>query len=171
MFVVVGAVNIVVGVLVVFFLPATPQVARFLTSEEKTFVLDRQAVNQAAIQNNDAKPRQILEAFKDAQIWLLCLITIFCSLSSGAITTFSATLIKGFGYDSKQSALLNIPSGVISISATMFATIAVGRGYARWASITILVIPAIIGGALMSFLSTKNQGGLLTGIYMINCVS
>jgi hypothetical protein len=35
----------------------------------------------------------------------------------------------------------------------------------------VLVVPVIIGGALMSFLSRKNQGGLLTGIYMINCVS
>jgi MFS family permease len=170
MFVVVGAVNIVVGLLVVFFLPANPQAATFLSNEEKSFVLDRLAINQAGIDNSDAKPRQIFEAFKDAQILLLCLITILSSLSSGVITTFSATLIKGFGYDGKQSALLNIPSGVISILSTMFATIAVGRGYARWASIVVLVVPVIIGGALMSFLNKKNQGGLLTGIYMINCV-
>jgi hypothetical protein len=170
MFVVVGAVNIVVGLLVVIFLPAKPQAATFLSNEEKSFVLDRLAVNQAGIENSDAKPRQIFEAFKDAQILLLCLITILCSMSSGVITTFSATLIKGFGYDGKQSALLNIPSGVINILSTMFATIAVGRGYARWASIVVLVVPVIIGGALMSFLNKKNQGGLLTGIYMINCV-
>jgi hypothetical protein len=54
--------------------------------------------------------------------------------------------------------------------STMFATTAVGRGYGRWASIVVLVVPVIIGGALMSFLNKKNQGGLLTGIYMINCV-
>lgn len=103
MFVVIGAVNVVVGILVVFFLPAKPQSASFLSSEEKSFVLDRLAVNQAGIGNNDAKPHQIFQAFKDAQVWLLCLITILCSLSSGVITTFSATLIKGFGYDGKQS--------------------------------------------------------------------
>ncbi|PMD58991.1 putative allantoate permease [Hyaloscypha bicolor E] len=171
MFVVVGAVNIVVGLLVVFFLPAKPQAATFLSNEGKSFVLDRLAVNQAGIENSDAKPRQIFEAFKDAQILLLCLITILCSLSSGVITTFSATLIKGFGYDGKQSALLNIPSGVISILSTIFATIAIGRGYARWASIVVLVVPVTIGGALMSFLNKKNEGGLLTGIYMINCTT
>jgi hypothetical protein len=170
MFVVVGAVNIVVGLLVVFFLPAKPQAATFLSNEEKSFVLDRLAANQAGIENSDAKPRQIFEAFKDTQILLLCLITILCSLSSGVITTFFAILIKGFGYDGKQSALLNIPSGVISILSTIFATIAIGRGYARWASIVVLVVPVTIGGALMSFLNKKNEGGLLTGIYMTNCV-
>ncbi|KAE9372287.1 MFS general substrate transporter [Stipitochalara longipes BDJ] len=145
-----GAVNAVVGILVVLFLPGKPQVATFLSSEEKRFVLDRLVVNQSGIENNNEKPRQIFEARKGAQIWLLCLITVFCSLSSGVITTFSATLVKGFGYDGKQSALLNISSGVISILRTMFATIAVGRGYARWASIVILVVPVIIGGLLMS---------------------
>jgi hypothetical protein len=87
------------------------------------------------------------------------------------ITTFSATLIKNFGYTSKESALLNIPSGVISILSTMFALIAVGRGFSRWLAIVALVIPTIIGGALMSFLNKNNQGGLLTGIYLINYVS
>lgn len=131
MFVVVSFINFLVSVSVVYFLPAKPQEAAFLSREEKIFMLDRLAVNQAGIENNDAKPCQVLEAFKDAQIWLLCLNTVLCSLSSGVITTFSATLIKGFGYDSKQSALLNIPSGLISIVSTMLATIAVGRGYAR----------------------------------------
>jgi len=68
MFVVVGAVNVVVGVFVVLFLPGKPQVATFLSSEERSFVLDRLSVNQAGIEDHDAKPCQILEAFKDAQI-------------------------------------------------------------------------------------------------------
>lgn len=173
MFVVVGAVNVLVGVAVVVFLPTNPQSAKFLSSEEKSIVLSRLAVNQSEVESDKktATPGQVWNAFKDAQIWLLCLITVFCSLSSGVITTFSATLIRNFGYTSKQSALLNIPGGVVSILSTMFATIAVGRGFARWASIVVLVVPVIVGGALMSFLSIEHQGGLLTGIYMINCVS
>jgi MFS family permease len=173
MFVVVGAVNMLVGMAVVFCLPANPQKAKFLSSKEKSVVLSRLAVNQTGVEKAEklAKPSQILDAFTDPQVWLLCLVTVLCSLPSGVITTFSATLIRNFGYTSKQSALLNIPGGVVSILSTMFATIAVGRGYARWASIVVLVVPVIIGGALMSFLPTKNQGGLLTGIYLINCVS
>lgn len=173
MFVVVGVVNMLIGVAVVFCLPSNPQEAKFLSSEEKSVVLARLAVNQTGVDKSEtlAKPSQILDAFRDAQVWLLCLITVLCSLPSGVITTYSATLIRNFGYTSKQSALLNIPSGVVSILSTMFATIAVGRGYARWVSIGVLVVPVIIGGALMSFLPIKNQGGLLTGIYLINCVS
>lgn len=103
MFVVVGAVNIVVGGLVVFYLPAKPQDAKFLSSEEKSFVLARLAVNQTGLPSKNAKRKQIIEAFMDTNVWLLCLITVLCSLSSGVITTFSATLIKNFGYTSKVS--------------------------------------------------------------------
>lgn len=171
MFLVVGIVNIFTGVGVVFLLPASPQEAGFLTEEEKSVVLARLAVNLDGMQEKTTKKSQILDAFLDPQIWLLCLITVLCSLPSGVITTFSSTLIRNFGYNSKQSALLNIPSGVISILSTMFAMCAVGRGFERWISIVGLVVPVIIGGGLMSFLNKKNQGGLLAGIYLINCVS
>lgn len=171
MFLVVGLCNIVVGVAVVIFLPGKPQDAKFLSEAEKGVILARLVGNQDGMQKKVAKKSQIVAAFADPQVWLLCLITVFSSLPSGVITTFSATLIHGFGYDSKQSALLNLPNGIVSILSTMFAMYAVGNGYARWASILALVIPVIIGGGLMSFLDKKNQGGLLAGIYLINCVS
>lgn len=171
MFVVVGAVNIIIGALVFIWLPAGPRDATFLSREERSYTMHRLAANQTGVAGRPSgKPSQILDALKDVQVWLLCLITVLCSLPSGVITTFSATLIKGFGYNGKQSALLNIPGGVVSILSTMFATIAVGRGYTRWICIVVLVVPVIIGGALMSFLNKHNQGGLLAGIYMINCV-
>jgi MFS family permease len=170
MFVVVGVVNAIIGFAVLLWLPAGPHLASFLTTEEKNLALARLASNENGIGNRPINKGQIIEALTDAQILLLCLITILSSLPSGVITTFSATLIKNFGYNSKESALLNIPGGVVSILSTMIGTIAIGRGYARWASIVALTVPTIIGGALMSFLPKSNQGGLLAGIYMINCV-
>ncbi|KAG4411687.1 hypothetical protein IFR04_015185 [Cadophora malorum] len=170
MFVVVGAINVIIGAAVLIWLPASPQVAPFLTADEKSLALVRLATNQSGIGNRPAKKRQIIDAFTDAQVWLLCLITVLSSLPSGVITTFSATLIRNFGYNSKQAALLNVPGGFVSILSTMIGTVAIGRGYARWASILCLAVPTIIGGALMSFLPTTQQGGLLAGIYLINCI-
>src|SRR5262249_12899804 len=72
--------------------------------------------------------------------------------------------------------LLNMPSGVISI----FATLMVGYGVRflpkghRWAWIVVCCVPGILGGALMSFLpsgkTNANKPGLLAGIYLINFV-
>jgi hypothetical protein len=108
------------------------------------------------------------EALRDLQVWLLVVNTILIGIPSGVITTFSATLIAGFGYTSKQGALLNMPSGVVSIFATLLCTLAVQRGIARWLSIVALMVPTMIGAGLMSFLPKTNKGGVLAGIYLIN---
>ncbi|GAB0137616.1 hypothetical protein EsDP_00005873 [Epichloe bromicola] len=58
--------------------------------------------------------RAILEAAPNLQVWLLCLNTDLIVISSGIITTVSATLVAGFGYKPKTAALLNTSSGVAS---------------------------------------------------------
>jgi hypothetical protein len=93
--------------------PSKPSISKvsFQRKEESRTVSSSN--HQSGVNSSEkfAKPSQILNAFKDPQAWLLCLITILCSLPSGVITTFSAALIHNFGYTSKQSALLNIPGG------------------------------------------------------------
>lgn len=171
MFVVIGVINAVIGACVVLYLPASPLEAQWLNNEEKVFVVKRLAKNQTGMRNSKAKGKQIWDAVTDLQVWLMCLCTILLSTPSGVITTFSATLIKNFGYNAKQSALLNTPGGLVSIVSTMLVTLVVRRGYPRWASLVALAVPSIIGGGLMSFLPKTNQGGLLTGIYLINCIT
>lgn len=170
MFVVVGVVNALLGVGVLVWLPTGPAHAKWLTQEEKVLATKRLEGHQRAIDERPLNKSQIWDAVTDLQVWLLCGIAIFSVLPSGVITTFSATLIRGFGYNSKEAALLNIPSGVVSILSTIASTMAISRGYTRWISVVILAVPTIIGGALMSFLPKNNQAGSLAGIYMINCI-
>lgn len=170
MFVVIGAVNILVSVLVFFVLPETPDKARFLTEPEKQRIALRLTQDQAGVGTKVFRWRSLLEAFGDLQTWLLVLLTILITIPSGVITTFSSILIKGFGYTSMQSALLNMPSGVVSILSTMLSTYAIAKGFSRWFAIVLLLIPTLVGSCLMSFLPHSNQAGLLVGIYMVNTV-
>ncbi|PWY81540.1 MFS general substrate transporter [Aspergillus sclerotioniger CBS 115572] len=66
------------------------------------------------------------------------------------------------------AALLNMPSGVVSIVVTMGSTFAIARGYSRWLAIDLLLIPTLLGACLMSFLPENNQAGCLVGIYLVN---
>ncbi|KAJ5131636.1 hypothetical protein N7448_005794 [Penicillium atrosanguineum] len=168
MFVVIGAVNILVSLLVLFVLPETPSKAKFLTEEEKQRIFQRLNQDQAGVGEKVFRWSSILEVFADLQTWMLVLLTILITIPSGVITTFSSILIKGFGYDSKESALLNIPSGVVSIVSTMVSTYAISRGFSRWLAIDILLIPTLLGSCLMSFLPTSDKGGCLAGIYLVN---
>jgi hypothetical protein len=93
------------------------------------------------------------------------------SISSGVITTYSSTIIKTFGYTSKVSALLNMPSGLVSI----ISILAVGYGVRfrshRWAWLVACCVPGILGGGLLSFAPSSNRAALLAGIYLINAIT
>lgn len=170
MFVSIGAVNVIIGVLVFLLLPESPEKARFLTPAEKEMLAARLHRDHAGVGRKVFRWRSVLEAFGDIQTWLLVLLTILITIPSGVITTFSSILIKGFGYTPKQSALLNMPSGVVSIASTMLSSYAIARGFSRWLAIDLLLIPTLLGSCLMSFMPTSNQGGCLAGIYLVNTV-
>jgi hypothetical protein len=92
------------------------------------------------------------------------------SVSSGVIATYSATVIRNFGYSSPHSALLNMPSGAVSIASAILSGYFVGRQSNRWLWISMLCVPAVLGGALMAFLPVTNKKGQLAGIYLVNAV-
>jgi hypothetical protein len=66
--------------------------------------------------------------------------------------------------------LLNTPSGVVSIASTLIVGFGVRRTSHRWLWFIASCIPGMIGGALMSFLPSNNQAGLLTGVYLVNFI-
>ncbi|KAH6605879.1 hypothetical protein Trco_005032 [Trichoderma cornu-damae] len=171
MFVVLGCITVAVGLATFFFLPDSPMKASWLSDNEKVALLKHVSVNQTGIQSRMFRPEEIVEALVDPQIYLLLLSVVLLSVSSGVVTTYSATLIRNLGYTPRKAALMNTPSGVVSIFFTLLVGFGVRKQSHRWAWIIACIIPAIIGGALMSFLDTAtHRAGVLAGIYLVNAV-
>ncbi|KAL8282526.1 hypothetical protein RB597_009981 [Gaeumannomyces tritici] len=170
MFVALGCITVAIGLFTFFFLPDTPMQATWLSDGEKVALLKHVSVNQTGIQSRQFRPKEILEALMDPQLYLMLLSVILLSVSSGVITTYSATLIRNLGYDPKTAALMNMPSGVVSIFFTLLVGYGIRHQSHRWAWIIGCIIPAVTGGALMSFLPTSNRSGILAGIYLVNAV-
>ncbi|KAL8754890.1 MAG: hypothetical protein Q9184_004971 [Pyrenodesmia sp. 2 TL-2023] len=170
MFIVLGLVTVIIGVVTFFFLPDTPMQARFLSESEKVTLLKHVAVNQTGIRNKKYKVSQAVEILRDIQLWLMVLLTILISISSGVITTYSATLIRNFGYKPPTATLLNMPAGIVSIASTLIVGYAVRYTSNRWAWIAGCCIPGILGGGLMSF-ATGNKVAQLAGIYLVNTIT
>ncbi|EAW08963.1 putative MFS transporter [Aspergillus clavatus NRRL 1] len=170
MFLVLGLITSVVGALAFIFLPDTPMKAKWLSEREKVALLNHVSVNQTGVWSSAFKPRQILQSLFDVQLWLLMLITMLISVSSGVVTSYSATLIAGFGFTGPHAALLNMPSGIVSIFFTLLVGIGIRRVSHRWAWLIACTIPGIIGGGLLSFLPKHNKAGVLIGIYLVNAV-
>jgi predicted MFS family arabinose efflux permease len=122
------------------------------------------------IENTQFKPHQVIECLLDPQTWLISLITISSNVPNGAVSSYQATLIKSFGFDSKTTALLQLPSGAVSVISIITATYLAGRYDQRGLNIITLLIPGAIGGALMAFLPSDNKNGKLIGNYLTNCI-
>jgi len=142
-----------------------------LGQNEKELLEERLGWDESRPKPEEFGLHLLRELLLDPQTWLLVLLTLCITIPSGVITTFSATLIHSFGYNSKQSALLNMPSGIISIFATILSTWAILKRIPRWLSIMGLLIPALAGAALLSFEGVSRPAGSLTGIYLVNFVS
>ena len=168
MFVVVGIVNTLFGFVVIWCLPNSIDSATFLSEHEKETLKRVLLLDQAGVGEHVFKRQGIWDAFADVQVWLLSLSTLLILMSSGVITTFSATLIAGFGYDSRQAALLNMPAGAVGIVTIAFATLAIYYGASRWVTFLVVSVPAITGAGLMSFAPAHNKIARLMGIYLYN---
>jgi MFS family permease len=168
MFLTIGIITMIVGVLVVLFLPDNPMSSR-LSHAEKLVAITRLRENQMGIENKHFKPAQALECLKDPQTWLISIITIASNVPNGAVSSYQATIIRGFGFTSKETALLSLPSGFVGCVAVLSACYAASRLDQRAYAIVGLMVPSILGACLMSFLPEDNRVGRLVGVYLINC--
>ncbi|KAI9806537.1 MAG: hypothetical protein M1833_003724 [Piccolia ochrophora] len=170
MFLLFGLITIIVGGLIVWILPDNPMKSR-LTHEEKIWAIERLRENQTGIENKHFKPKQMLEAFRDPQTYFIIFITISSNVPNGAVSSYQATIIQGFGYSSKATALLSIPSGFVSIVSILGGCFVAGRYNQRCVNIVILLFfGGIIGGSMMAFLPEGNKSGKLIGNYLTNCI-
>lgn len=171
LFLVVGILNIISGLYFVAFIPSEPLTTKSLTPKEKFVLLEKLTIEKIGVNGHKFKPKQVWEMFIDPQCWLYLIISATISFSSNTISSFSARDIVSFGFTSKQAALLNMPSGVVSVVTSWISTYFIMKGTTRFVAICVLLLPAICGGALLSYLPSTNKGGLLVGIYMINCIT
>lgn len=171
LFLVVGFLNIACGLYVVIYVPSEPLTTKSLTPKEKFVILEKLTFEKIGINGKKFKPKQALELLVDPQCWLYLIISATISFSSNTVSSFSARDIMSFGFNSKEAALLNMPSGVVSVVTSWISTYFIMKGTTRFVAICVLLLPAICGGALMSYLPETNKGGLLVGIYMINCIT
>lgn len=76
-----GGLAIVVGVIVILFLPDSPVNARMLSKEERIAALERVRDDQGGVENKKWKKDQIVEALTDIRTWLIVLTTMLSELS------------------------------------------------------------------------------------------
>ena len=118
-YIILGAFTILWGVIFLLVVPDNPINARFLSEEEKLVAVQRVVENKTGTKTKTFVKAQVWEAFTDPKILLLALISFVNAVASGGLS-FGSIIIKGFGYTSLQTTLLNMPLSFLQLLAKAF---------------------------------------------------
>lgn len=166
LFLFMGVITILFGILVIFLLPDNVHQAKFLNEQEQAYVLSIVKINQTGTKSTKFKKHQIKELlFKDKFTWLYFLLTVTSQIVTGAIGTFSVSITLTFGFSSYESALLQIPVGVLIIIIILTASQLVSRYGHITLILTSMFIPSIIGAIVL--LCSPSRVGNLLAMYLL----
>ncbi|GAA6036781.1 hypothetical protein JCM8097_003476 [Rhodosporidiobolus ruineniae] len=171
MYIIMGLMALVVAIIVLVFLPDSLATATFLTEREKVVAFERVRGNMTGTRNKTFKKYQAIEAVTDPKTWGLLLLTFLSCVPNGGLASFSSLLLKGFGYKSRETLLLQIPRGAIAALTTVTVCYLSDRFQKRMLPIAISVTPTLIGCILMVVFSggggkSTDKGGSLAGIFL-----
>lgn len=169
LFIMLGAITCAYGFILFFLLPDSPSKAWFLSIEERRIALHRTLENKTGVMDEDIfKPKQILQALKDPQAWLLVLYQFSVNIPNGGITSFSSIIINGFGFTPLNSLLLQAPNGLFQLSGLAF--ISLTANYYLKASRVLLMISmlcmSLIGIIMLYTISDDHKYGRLVGLWL-----
>lgn len=106
---------------------------------------------------------QIKEALVDPKTWFIFLFGLSTQVVNGAASNFGSLIIKGFGFSSLKTTLLQIPYGFIILFANVSAMY-IQRwlpGQKRCVVAIMYVIPALAGTVGIHTISREHTWGLL----------
>ncbi|KAJ6043188.1 uncharacterized protein N7446_001384 [Penicillium canescens] len=118
LFIIEGAITIVVAVAAVFVLPNFPRTTGWLTEEEKELAVWRLEEDIGEDDWVDSEQQTFLHgaklAFADIKTWVLMLM-ILCIVSSASVTNFFPTVVETLNYGKIETLLLTAPPYCLAV--------------------------------------------------------
>ncbi|EIN06839.1 MFS general substrate transporter [Punctularia strigosozonata HHB-11173 SS5] len=136
-FIIEGLATVVVGFISIFVLVDFPDTAKFLTPEERAWVIQRKKYDNSSVGEEEHFAfRHIIDAFTDWQVWMHILVYL-----SIITPLYGISLFLPFGFTTAISQLLTVPPYV-------FATIVLII-FAVWSDRIKMRYPFILAGLVM----------------------
>ncbi|KAK3675727.1 hypothetical protein LTR78_004368 [Recurvomyces mirabilis] len=170
-FLIIGALCCIWGIVMYIFLPDSPITAKGLSMRERRIAVERLRENQTGVENKHFKWYQVRELFMDIKLYLFFLLGVVGNVPNGGISNFGTIIIKGFGFSTLVTTLMQIPYGLIiaiSILSCVFLNDYMsrkGRQTRCW-FILLYLCPNIAGAFGLRFLAADNKAGRLVSYYL-----
>ncbi|KAF7532862.1 hypothetical protein G7054_g7563 [Neopestalotiopsis clavispora] len=166
-YLILGAVTIVWGVVFTLCVPDGPARVKWLSEDEKVAAVQRVVENKTGTKSRRFVRAQVVEACLDPKIVILGLISFVNALASGGLS-FGSLIISGLGFGPIETTLMNLPLSTVQLVAQL------GCGYltskisnSRLHIASLAMIPPIIGTCLINQLATDNKWGRLVGLWLL----
>lgn len=122
-FIIFGTIGLFWSIVLYFYMPNDILTATFLSEEEKIIAVERIRRNRTGLASSKFKKQQFIEAITDVKVWWAFFYTIVWMISESTVAAFGSIVIEGFGFDTFESSLLNMPLGATEILGLL------GSGY------------------------------------------
>jgi hypothetical protein len=105
--IILGGVTVLWGILVLLFMADNPKskILNLTPAQEK--IVDLRMRDSAVVVTEKIDYGQIKECLMESRYYFYIISTIFTNLQTGALQTFSSTIIANFGYSVKDIRTLN----------------------------------------------------------------
>ncbi|KAG2174789.1 hypothetical protein INT43_005851 [Umbelopsis isabellina] len=165
-----GCFSFLWGIFVLIVMPDSPMRAKCWSEDDKKLMVERVRTNQTGLQNKVFRKEQLIEAFKDPQVWAYGLISFLTTLPTSGLGAFANIIITGFGFTVLQTQLLAMVLGtyimIVGISSTYLAK----KFNNTLIIMTLYCVPSVVGTIVLMTVkntSTATKAGLLFSYYLV----
>ncbi|CAO1599916.1 hypothetical protein XANCAGTX0491_003623 [Xanthoria calcicola] len=166
-FLIIGALCSAWGIVMFIMLPDSPVTAKLLTPRERRMAVERLRENQTGVENKHLKGYQVREAFMDYKLYLFFILGVVGNVPNGGISNFGTIIIKGFGFSTLVTTLMQVPYGIF-ISICILVCVFLNDRFKnrRCLFIIIFLIPNICGAFSLRFTPVDQRVGRLISYYL-----
>ncbi|KAG1358171.1 hypothetical protein G6F62_000948 [Rhizopus arrhizus] len=147
-----GALTVLFGILVFFFLPDTPTSYMFRLTKEEEAIVEERTRDNAVVRVYEIKTHHVFEALREPRLWLICLSTFCNNLHTGGLVVFSTLIVQSLGFTSSESILMQIPSGCVSALFSLLGVWVARKTKQLYMAVVVCTIISLIGVILLAVL-------------------
>ncbi|KAH6991399.1 major facilitator superfamily domain-containing protein [Ilyonectria sp. MPI-CAGE-AT-0026] len=168
LFIMLGIITALWGIVLLFTLPDTPKTARFLNPAQRIIANQRPQKQQRTFKTNKWSHAQFKEAIMDPKTWFLFVITTISSLTNGVISNFTSLIVAGLGYNTRTTLLLGLPIAAFQFVVIFVSTLLADK-FRRSRCIVIIggYLVALLGVLLIRQLPVTMKAGRYVGVLLL----
>ncbi|KAG9312983.1 major facilitator superfamily domain-containing protein [Chiua virens] len=148
-FIMESTISIVFGIISFFLLPRSPETARFLTEQERIYVIstlkDAGSASEDDAEDSIISWNEVVRAAQSPHVWFLTINGFLGGTIIFAIAFFEPTIVASLGYEGNQAQLMSVPPYAVTTVLALVSAFVSDRYQRRGYSAILFSSLQVIG--------------------------